>query len=86
MSCLLTQIPKINPSNSLLTPNASVDMSQVMTIILAGGNGTRLEPLTISRCKPAVCFGGKYRLIDSCQRWLLARWLYFVIDLFFTKL
>lgn len=41
-----------------------VDMRQVSTIVLAGGNGSRLDPLTISRCKPAVCFGGKYRIID----------------------
>lgn len=39
-------------------------MRHVTTIILAGGNGTRLDPLTNNRCKPAVCFGGKYRLID----------------------
>lgn len=36
----------------------------VATIILAGGQGTRLFPLTEKRCKPAVCFGGRYRLID----------------------
>ena len=34
------------------------------TIILAGGEGTRLFPLTQNRCKPAVSFGGRYRLID----------------------
>lgn len=34
------------------------------TIILAGGQGTRLFPLTATRCKPAVSFGGRYRLID----------------------
>ena len=33
-------------------------------MILAGGEGTRLHPLTLSRCKPAVSFGGTYRLID----------------------
>ncbi len=38
--------------------------SQVATIVLAGGAGTRLFPLTQSRCKPAVAFGGRYRLID----------------------
>lgn len=48
-----------------ITSKISVDMSHVTTIILAGGNGTRLDPLTNNRCKPAVCFGGKYRLIDS---------------------
>ncbi len=37
---------------------------QVMTIILGGGAGTRLFPLTAKRSKPAVPLGGKYRLID----------------------
>lgn len=41
-----------------------IDMSCVNTIILGGGVGTRLYPLTMSRCKPAICFGGRYRLID----------------------
>jgi glucose-1-phosphate adenylyltransferase len=39
-------------------------MDKVASIILAGGQGTRLFPLTQTRCKPAVCFGGRYRLID----------------------
>jgi glucose-1-phosphate adenylyltransferase len=37
---------------------------QVLAIILGGGQGTRLFPLTIQRSKPAVPLGGKYRLID----------------------
>ncbi|MDR2952331.1 MAG: glucose-1-phosphate adenylyltransferase [Treponema sp.] len=39
-------------------------MSGVLSIILGGGKGTRLVPLTQSRAKPAVPFGGKYRLVD----------------------
>lgn len=40
------------------------DMKSVASIILGGGEGTRLYPLTLTRCKPAINFGGKYRLID----------------------
>jgi len=39
-------------------------MSKVLGVVLAGGKGTRLEPLTETRAKPAVPFGGKYRIID----------------------
>lgn len=41
-----------------------IDMRTTASIILSGGEGTRLYPLTLSRCKPAINFGGKYRLID----------------------
>jgi len=37
---------------------------QVLGIVLAGGAGTRLAPLTADRAKPAVPFGGLYRLVD----------------------
>lgn len=39
-------------------------MSHVLTIVLAGGKGERLQPLTDQRAKPAVPFGGIYRIID----------------------
>lgn len=39
-------------------------MNNVITLILAGGVGSRLAPLTHERAKPAVPFGGKYRIID----------------------
>lgn len=39
-------------------------MREVLTFILAGGKGERLDPLTRDRAKPAVPFGGIYRIID----------------------
>jgi glucose-1-phosphate adenylyltransferase len=38
--------------------------NHIFTMILAGGKGERLHPLTDQRAKPAVPFGGKYRIID----------------------
>src|SRR5262249_31508351 len=38
--------------------------AKILGIIMAGGEGSRLFPLTRDRAKPAVPFGGKYRLID----------------------
>lgn len=59
----MTTIP--SPLKDLKLPvKKIVDMSLVCTLILGGGTGTRLYPLTLTRCKPAICFGGRYRLLD----------------------
>ena len=42
----------------------TADQNKVFVIVLAGGEGKRLSPLTLDRAKPAVPFGGNYRLID----------------------
>ena len=39
-------------------------VEKTLSIVLAGGHGSRLRPLTDERSKPAVPFGGKYRIID----------------------
>ena len=39
-------------------------MNNTLAVVLAGGKGSRLEPLTRDRAKPAVPFGGLYRIID----------------------
>lgn len=37
---------------------------EVLAIVMAGGEGTRLNPLTAERSKPSVAFGGRYRIVD----------------------
>lgn len=48
----------------LSSKRISVDTSRVLSIVLGGGQGTRLFPLTRDRSKPAVPLAGKYRLVD----------------------
>ena len=45
-------------------PRTSAILQDTLTVILAGGRGERLYPLTKHRAKPAVPFGGIYRIID----------------------
>ncbi len=59
-----TNVLKLEKSLSFDKMANLSDMRSVASIILGGGEGTRLHPLTLTRCKPAVNFGGKYRLID----------------------
>jgi glucose-1-phosphate adenylyltransferase len=49
---------------------------QVVTFVLAGGRGNRLFPLTEERAKPAVPFGGKYRIVDFVLSNLINSGLY----------
>ena len=48
------------PDRSTMTQLAR----QTLAVVLAGGRGTRLGPLTDARAKPAIPFGGKFRIID----------------------
>ncbi|WP_201456619.1 glucose-1-phosphate adenylyltransferase [Chlamydia sp. 17-3921] len=51
--------------NNLSSPKPSHRYrDRVGVIVLCGGEGKRLSPLTDSRCKPTVSFGGRYKLID----------------------
>ena len=51
-------------TRAVLYGNHGLTMNDVLAIILGGGQGSRLFPLTQQRSKPAVPIGGKYRLID----------------------
>ena len=51
-------------SSGAFLSTAPFETSRVLVMILAGGEGRRLGPLTNERAKPAVPFGGRYRIID----------------------
>jgi len=53
----------ITPGTSRIT-RQSLNTSNVLCVIMGGGQGTRLFPLTKDRAKPAVPFAGKYRIVD----------------------
>jgi len=49
---------------SLTRRDVTLEQPHALAIVLAGGHGRRLAPLTRERTKPAVPFGGQYRLVD----------------------
>lgn len=51
-------------SNTNRITRQSLNTSNVLCVIMGGGQGTRLFPLTKDRAKPAVPFAGKYRIVD----------------------
>lgn len=51
-------------TNTISPHGTDIMQREVLSLILGGGRGTRLYPLTMLRSKPAVPIGGKYRLID----------------------
>ena len=51
------------PSKAMTQPRDSV-AARTVAVVLAGGKGTRLAPLTRDICKPALPFGGAFRCID----------------------
>ncbi len=59
-------MPSFYPTQKLMAvvKSAPLNMSKVLSIIMGGGQGTRLFPLTRDRSKPAVPLAGKYRLVD----------------------
>src|SRR5438552_17780826 len=59
-----TPLTGLEPSKRSFKPDNDISVKKVLAIILGGGAGTRLYPLTKLRAKPAVPLAAKYRLID----------------------
>jgi glucose-1-phosphate adenylyltransferase len=57
-------VPQAKELGMPISKMTSINLSNVLSIIMGGGQGTRLFPLTRERSKPAVPLGGKYRLVD----------------------
>lgn len=57
-------LAKLFSSVRICTMKKSIKEPKILSLILGGGKGTRLFPLTKERSKPAVSFGGKYRIVD----------------------
>src|SRR5262245_50611952 len=57
-------IPRLADPTLPGRPASRMRMQEVLTLILGGGRGARLYPLTKHRSEPAVPLAGKYRLID----------------------
>ena len=54
----MTRVTRLDDNTRLHLPN------RAMALVLAGGRGSRLMQLTDRRAKPAVYFGGKFRIVD----------------------
>jgi len=57
-------LPQTQTSVMSQTGRQSLNTSTVLCVIMGGGQGSRLFPLTKDRSKPAVPLAGKYRLVD----------------------
>src|SRR2546427_2381328 len=65
---------------TLATVTGRMAEPKVLTMVLAGGEGKRLAPLTADRAKPAVPFGGHYRIVDfALSNMANARYLKIVV-------
>jgi glucose-1-phosphate adenylyltransferase len=58
------QTADLRPRVIIAGPGIPMELDDILVILLAGGVGERLHPLTKDRAKPAVYFGGPYRIID----------------------